>query len=338
MPARREPIPQRDGISAVSRLFRAPRGRRACRRRRARRGRRTGRAAARRHAGPRPGRRPSGSARGGAGAPRAAVRRGDHVAALLRASSRSRGRSRPARRRGPSASTTTAASTSAASPARPQRSEAPGPRSHSAQGTRRASTLQHTVAKSVCPLDHDDLVDGARHQATEHLREELRCFGAPKRVAAPAASTTAAMRLTAAEPAVTESITTGWCRLLGRRVAQLPDALDDVEAARHRADDRVLGREPRIDAGHDEELAAGGARRLGRGLGHRDDALRVRGVRGRRVAGRVAGTAAARLGRVAALDRGSPARSGGRRCRRSSRHARARRATPRCSARSRDRA
>ena len=59
------------------------------------------------------------------------------------------------------------------------------------------------------------------------------------------------------------------------------------------AEQRVLGRQLGVVAGDDEELAAGGAGRLGAGLGHRHDALRVgrgpaaaprrRSSRGRRV-------------------------------------------------------
>ena len=65
--------------------------------------------------------------------------------------------------------------------------------------------------------------------------------------------------------------------------------------SRSRAEARVLGRD-------DEELAARGARRLGAGLRHRDDALRVRRVGRRHVDRRVAGPAVAGLRRVAALD------------------------------------
>ena len=63
-------------------------------------------------------------------------------------------------------------------------------------GDEACPTLQHTVAKSVCPLDHDDLVEGRGFEATSTAGRSTRCFGAPKRVAAPAARTTAATRLT----------------------------------------------------------------------------------------------------------------------------------------------
>src|SRR4051794_40483944 len=62
--------------------------------------------------------------------------------------------------------------------------------------------------------------------------------------------------------------------LLGR-VAELPDLLDDVEAARHLAEQGVLGRQLCVGGGDDEELAACGAGRLVAPLCHRDDALLV---------------------------------------------------------------
>ena len=97
-------------------------------------------------------------------------------------------------------------------------------------------------------------------------------------------------------------MTIGWSGCSDRRVAERPDQLDDVEALGDLADDRVVGRQADVLAGHDEELAPRRAGRLGLGLRHRDDALDVAGALRRRVDGRVARAAGARLGRVAALD------------------------------------
>ena len=94
------------------------------------------------------------------------------------------------------------------------------------------------------------------------------------------------------------------------------------------ADHRVVGRQARRPvARDDEELASGRARRLGRGLRHRDDAVRVRASpaaagrpscsRGRRCRSRSGRRPGSR----------SPGRSGGRRCRRRSRRSRAPRTT-----------
>ena len=86
------------------------------------------------------------------------------------------------------------------------------------------------------------------------------------------------------------------------RVAELADPVDDVEPARHLADDRVVRRQRGVVRRDDEELAARRARRLGGRLRHRDDAVRVRRVLRHLVVRRVARPAGARPGRVAALD------------------------------------
>ena len=139
----------------------------------------------------------------------------------------------------------------------------------------------------------------------------------------------------------TPSIVTDLGRLLGR-VAELADRLDDVLALGHLAEHGVVGRQPGVGGrGDDEELAPRGARRLDRGLRHRDEAVRVdrcppaaarrpcsRGRRCRCPSGRRPGSR-------------SRARSGGRSCRRRSPARRGRRtsspssASSRCRARSR---
>src|SRR3954462_15395163 len=64
-------------------------------------------------------------------------------------------------------------------------------------------------------------------------------------------------------------------RLLVGVRRDLRDAVDRVLAARHLADERVVGRQPRVLRGHDEELAPRCPGRLASRLGHRDRVLRV---------------------------------------------------------------
>ena len=72
---------------------------------------------------------------------------------------------------------------------RPQRREAPGPRSQSGQ-PRRGHSLELVSAE-----DDDHVVDGAAADASSTGSSRSRCFGEPKRVEAPAASTTQATDL-----------------------------------------------------------------------------------------------------------------------------------------------
>src|SRR3954470_17754827 len=88
--------------------------------------------------------------------------------------------------------------------------------------------------------------------------------------------------------------------VVGRR--HLRDPVDDVLAARHLADERVLRREAGVRGGDDEELAPRRAGRLRRRLGHRDRVLRVLRARRRLLAHGVARAAEAVAERVAALD------------------------------------
>src|SRR3954454_18983022 len=91
---------------------------------------------------------------------------------------------------------------------------------------------------------------------------------------------------------------------VGARVGDdLADPLHDALAAGDLAEQRVVGRErERVVAGDDEELRAGGARRLLRGLGHRDHALRVLQRPRRLLHDGVAGTALPGALGVAALE------------------------------------
>ena len=139
-------------------------------------------------------------------------------------------------------------------------------------------------------LDHDDLVHGLACSRVEHLGEQQALLrGAEAGCLAGREDDRGEVTTHAA---VTESITTGWggCSVAGS--PSCADPLDDVDALRHRADDRVVGRQADVVAGDDEELAA---RRFPRGsvggLRHRDDTLRVGGVGRRRVDRLVARTA-----------------------------------------------
>ena len=91
--------------------------------------------------------------------------------------------------------------------------------------------------------------------------------------------------------------------------------VDDV------ADDRVVGRQPGVGPGDDEELAAAVPGGSAPRLRHRDGAVRVARVARRRVDGRVAGPAVPGLRRVAALDHEAGDDRGGRPCCRRSRSA-----------------
>src|SRR5918995_5762955 len=217
---------------------------------------------------------------------------------------------------GPSASTTTAASTSGPSAASPQRSEAPGPRSQSGQ----------SIAPSSGYAPATTTISSSPRTCSSTAGRSSRCFGAPNRVAAPAARTTAAitcertMRIRKADAhrakfpegaasrpgssALLDADRLDHDRLRGRPVAgaESLDRAHGLHPLRDRADDRVVRREPCVRCGYDEELAPGASRRLGARLRHRDDALRVPRVAGRWVDGRIAGAARPGAGRVAALD------------------------------------
>src|SRR3954447_3442356 len=91
-------------------------------------------------------------------------------------------------------------------------------------------------------------------------------------------------------------------RLLVRPDLGDADLVDDVLALRDLAEQRIVRRQPGVLAGDDEELAPRRARRLGLGLGHRDDALAVGEVLRRRLGDRVAGAAGAVPLGIAALD------------------------------------
>jgi hypothetical protein len=80
------------------------------------------------------------------------------------------------------------------------------------------------------------------------------------------------------------------------------DQVDDLLSLDHLAEQRVLGRQPRVLARDDEELAARRAGILDLRLGHGDDALLVGEVLRRRLDDRVAGAAAPVARRIAALD------------------------------------
>src|SRR4051794_15539339 len=87
--------------------------------------------------------------------------------------------------------------------------------------------------------------------ASRTVGRNTRCFGEPYRVAAPAASTTAATRLRLDGDVVDDDVTR---RLLGGRVAELADPVDDVDPAGHLADDCVIGGQRSVLTGDDEEL------------------------------------------------------------------------------------
>ena len=125
-------------------------------------------------------------------------------------------------------------------------------------------------------------------------------MGAPNRLAAPAARTTAATISRLDEISIDSTTTVNGRHAVG--VAEAADARDGVEPGGDLADHGVVGRKRDLVAGDDEELAARGAARLGRRLGHRDGPERVLRVRRRRVDGGVAGAAGAARRRVAALD------------------------------------
>ena len=206
----------------------------------------------------------------------------------VRAAARRRARRPPPRRRPPSA-------------ASPQRSDAPGPRSQSAHADdasgRCALIAQSRARRRRRRSRRRGSARGARARAggagaasASRSASRRRRRGRPRR------------RCVTIDEAVTDSTTTGWvgCSVAGS--PSVPISSTTSSPLGHLADDRVLGRQADVGAGDDEELAAGRARRLGGRLRHRDDALHVGGVRRRRVDGRVAGAAAARLRRVAALD------------------------------------
>ncbi len=88
----------------------------------------------------------------------------------------------------------------------------------------------------------------------------------------------------------------------GRVAESVPIRSTTARPLCHPADDRVVGREPRVRLGHDEKLTSCRARRLGRRLRHRDHAVGVARVRGRRVDRRVPRAAPAGPGQVATLD------------------------------------
>ena len=205
---------------------------------------------------------------------------------------RARARSRAGRGTGPSASTTSAASTSSPSAARPQRRLAPGPeRPVRARDDPRAVEVERLarldrVGAGRRSRPRRPAPPAARRARTGRSRS---CFGEPNRVAAPAARTTAEITRRATQtldraPAGSRPTCVGCCC----GVAERADPVDDVEALRHLADDRVVRRQARVRRGDDEELAAGRAGGLGRRLRHRDDAVRVGRVRGRLVDRRVA--------------------------------------------------
>ena len=224
-------------------------------------------------------------------------------------------------RSGPSASTTIAASTSSPSSSSPLASDAPGPALPAGARHDAGRRLER-----VCSRDDDDVVDGALLQSLEHLGQQQ-----------PLLRRAEARRLTGGEhdrgdahasSTVTDSMTTGRVGVpFGRWLAEAVDSLDGVHAARHGADDRVIGRQRRgVRPADDEELAA---RRAGGSapLRHRDDALGVRRVGG-------GGSTVWYPGRRSrpASDRRPGSRSlercDGRSCCRRSRRSRARRATP----------
>ena len=136
-------------------------------------------------------------------------------------------------------------------------------------------------------------------EQTAHARGRRRGQRrAPRRARLPRA------RPAAAHPvlSVAFSMTTGEVGRSWSSTGSLPMLLRDVHAADHAAGDGVVGRQPGVGRGDDEELAARGARRVGLGLGHRDDPRRVGEIGRRRLDHGVARPAHAGAERVAALD------------------------------------
>ena len=114
-------------------------------------------------------------------------------------------------------------------------------------------------------------------------RATASCRAAAASAATAAARTSSAgcspTRARAAAPSAAATVTTSGSR--SARPAARParparaDQVDDVLPLGDLAEQRVLRRQLGVLAGDDEELAARRAGRLGRGLGHRHDALRV---------------------------------------------------------------
>ena len=184
-----------DATAAGIRLLRArPRSPPACRRRRGRRGRRTRRGGARRRGGPSSGtspRRPGGEQRVAA---LTAVRGGDDVAAVG-APALDHAGDRRRRQVGPVGHDHERRLDVVAERRQPAPERGARAASQSAQRTRRTKPCR-TGSQRVGALDDDDLVDGAAARRSRTRGSSRRCFGEPKRVAAPAARTTAATRLT----------------------------------------------------------------------------------------------------------------------------------------------
>ena len=230
------------------------------------RGRRTGRAAARRRAAPSSGISvPARPARRGAGGPRTppydAATTSPPVARRQLSTTRATAagaRSRPVgehddgrldvRRRAPRAR-------SAATP----RARAPSPGS-GRRGTTARDECRHEGRTP--PRRRRSRRPGSPRRRSRTRGRRSACFGEPKRVAAPAARTTAATRVTGST-AVTDSTTTGWvgCSVAGS--PSVPISSTTSRPVRHLADDRVVGRQADVGARDDEELAARRARRLG---------------------------------------------------------------------------
>ena len=135
-----------------------------------------------------------------------------------------------------------------------------------------------------------------------------------RRAGAQARAARARGRALATRLTVTDLMTTGAAGLLGRGSAWTPPILSTTSMALgDLAEQRVVGRQlarprPVTTKNWMPDVPA----RLGAGLGHRDDALRVLEVRRRRLDDRVAGAAGAVALRVAALDHEVRRRCGGR--------------------------
>ena len=222
--------------------------------------------------------RPVRRGRRASGCPRvAAVRRGDDVPAVraqlpITRATAAGARSRPVREHDERSLDVVA------SAARPQRSEAPGPRAQSAQRTRRASPRSTLLRSAYAPSTTTTSSTGLAATRPSTSGSSSALLRAAEAGRAPAARTTAATRLICSTTRHrVDDDGLGGCSVAGS--PSCPIRSTTSRPLGHRADDRVVGREPDVVAGDDEELAAGRARRLGRGLRHRDHALRVRGVR-----------------------------------------------------------
>ena len=219
----------------------------------------------------------------------AAVARGDERRAASRATSAITRSTAAGASSGPSASTTTAASTSGPSAASPHRSDAPGPRSQSGQGT--APSSSYAPETTTTSLDSaEPFEDGGKEQALLRRAEPRRGAGRED---------------DGSDQDVLNRDALHHDRHRGRPVsdAERVDRVDRHHPVRDLADDGVLRPAgpmswPVTTKNWLPDVPGASVC----ALRHRDDALRVGGVARRHVDGLVAGPAAARPGRIAALD------------------------------------